>query len=261
MKAPGGFTKCTICLSEEKLTFEHIIPESLGGFLEVDLQCAKCNNDTLGSKLIPKAKKIYPVRLAIRALRKKLPDLYKSIEEGQEYTAKSSDESISTAFFKKGEIVSKASKDDKGMVTVDKKDTEKNLRGILKKEGFSEADITNKLEEMKIHKIDEPLKLSNTLTIIKRKFIELFPKADDVDMDNRIVVLIAYNYLCITLGDPIFDTIFDSVRNFILKGVESQDVIVEQFPYNGPYQTYHKLYRENFDNFTKINIVLFGTIA
>ena len=134
MKAPGGFDKCTLCLSQEKLTYEHIIPESIGGFLEVDLQCAKCNNERVGSKLIPKAKKILPIRLAIRSLKHKLPSLYNAIEEGQEYTAKSSDDSIQTAFLKKGKIISKARKDENGVVLIDRKDTEKNLRGILKKE-------------------------------------------------------------------------------------------------------------------------------
>jgi|GEM_PF-3835829 len=261
MKAPGGFNKCTLCLSQDKLTYEHIIPESIGGFLEVDLQCAKCNNERIGSKLLPKAKKILPIRLAIRSLKHKLPELYNAIEEGQEYSAKSSDDSITTAFLKKGVIISKAGKDEKGVVTIDRKDTEKNLRGILEKEGFSASEIDKKLSTFNGYKIDAPLRLSNAITVIKRKFISLFPKSEDVDMDNRIITLIAYNYLCITTGETIFDESFDVVRKFILEGTETEHLLIEQFPYNGPYKPYHKIYREILEDRTKVTIVLFGSIA
>lgn len=261
MKAPGGFDKCTLCLSQDKLTYEHIIPESIGGFLKVDLQCAKCNNERIGSRLLPKAKKILPIRLAIRSLKNKLPELHIAIEEGQQYTAKSSDDSITTAFLKKGEILSKAGKDEKGVVTVDRKDTEKNLRGILKKEGHSASEIEKKIDELKGHKIDEPLKLSNTLTVIKRKFISLFPKSEDVDMDDRIITLMAYNYLCITIGEPVFNESFNGIREFILNGTETKQLLIEQFPYNGPYKSYHKMYRETLEDRTKVTIVLFGSIA
>lgn len=261
MKAPGGFDKCTLCLSQDKLTYEHIIPESIGGFLQVDLQCAKCNNERIGSKLIPKAKKILPIRLAIRSLKNKLPDLYNTIEEGQQYTARSSDDSVTTAFLKKGEIIQKAGKDKNGVVTVDRKDTEKNLRSILNKEGHSDSEIDQKIIELEDHKIDEPLKLSNTLTVIKRKFISLFPKSDDVDMDDRIITLMAYNYLCITTGEPILNESFNGIREFILNGTETKQLLIEQFPYNGPYKAYHKMYRETLEDRTKITILLFGSIA
>ena len=59
MKAPGGFDKCTLCLSQDKLTYEHIIPESIGGFLKVDLQCAKCNNERKGVDYSLKQKRYY----------------------------------------------------------------------------------------------------------------------------------------------------------------------------------------------------------
>jgi len=261
MKFPSGFNKCSVCLSEGKLTYEHIIPQSLGGFLEVDLQCAKCNNDLLGSKLIPSAKKIYPIRWAIHSLKSELPELFKSIEEGQIYTAKSSDEKISPAFLKNGEIISKAVKVNDSEIKIDKRDTDKNLKGLLKKEGFTDIEIEKKLNEFNMIKVNEPFKISNILTVIKRKFISWHPVADKVEMDNRIIALIAYNYLCITTGEMIFDDYFDSVREFILKGTTTDNLQFEQFPYNGIYKPFHKTYRETLEDRTNITIVLFGSIA
>lgn len=261
MKVPSGFNKCSICLTEGALTYEHIIPESLGGFLEADLQCAKCNNDVLGSKLVSKAKRTYTIRLAIHALKKELPSLFESIEEGQVYSAKRSDETITTAFFKKGQIVSKAGIENDGSLVIDRKDTENNLKNQLKKEGLSDEQIEYKLNEFSNLKVDQPFQISNTIRVIKRKFISLFPLAGDVDMDNRIVTLIAYNYLCITVGETVLDEYFDAVRNFIHGGTIVDKLIIEQFPYNGPYRSYHKLYRENLDDRTRVTIVLFGSIA
>jgi HNH endonuclease len=261
MKAPSGFNKCSICLSEEKLTFEHIIPESLGGFLKVDIQCAKCNNDDLGRKLVSKAKRTYTVRLAIRYLKNELPELFQSIEEGQEYSVRRSDDISTTAFFKHGTIVSKAGPDIDGSIVVDQRDTENNLKSRLRKEGFTEEQIKTKLDEFNSINYDQPFQISRTLKVIKRKFVSLFPLAGDVDMDERVITLIAYNYLCITIGKTVYDDYFNEIRDFILKGTKTSRILIEQFPYNGPYKTYHKLYRETLEDRTKVTILLFGSIA
>lgn len=260
MKAPSGFYKCSICLNEEKLTFEHIIPESIGGFLEVDLQCAKCNSE-LGNNLVFKAKRTYTIRLAIRALRDELPKLFKSIEEGQEYSVKRSDDTIATALFKNGKVVTKSSREKDGSVVVDQKDTESNLKSRLKKEGLTEDQIKSKLDEFNKLLIDRHFQITKALNVIKRKFVSVFPLGKDVDMDDRIITLIAYNYLCITVGKTIFNEYFDCVRDFIYKGTKNNRIVIEQFPYNGPYKIYHKIYRETLEDRTKITIILFGSIA
>lgn len=261
MKVSSGFNKCSICQSEGKLTFEHIIPESLGGFLESDLQCAKCNNDKLGSKLISKAKRTYTIRLAIRALKGELPDLFKSIEEGQEYSAKRSDDTNTTAYFKNGEIVCKASREQNGSLTVDRKDTENNLKSQLKKEGFTEEQISDKLNEFDNLLVDKPFQISKTLNVIKRKLISIIPLVGNTDMDERIIALISYNYLCMTVGEIVFNDYFEDVREFIIKGKKTAKILIEQYPYNGTYRSYHKLYRESLEDRTKVTIILFGSIG
>ncbi len=261
MRVPVGFKKCSICLDEGSLTFEHIIPESIGGFLEADIQCANCNNNRLGSKLVSKTKLTYTIRLAIRALKKDLPKLFKKIEEGQLYSATRSDDTVTTAFFKKGAIVSKAGIEKDGSLVVDRKDTESSLKSQLRKEGLTEEQIKIKLDEFSNLEVEKSFQISNTLKVIKRKFVSLFPLAGNVDMDDRIVTLIAYNYLCIAVGDTVFDESFNAAREFILNGSKSDKIVIEQYPYNGPYKPYHKLYLETLDDRTKVTIVLFGSIA
>ena len=43
------FGKCIFCLEEKELTKEHIVPESIGGSLEIEAVCADCNS-TIGTK-------------------------------------------------------------------------------------------------------------------------------------------------------------------------------------------------------------------
>lgn len=42
--------KCILCLEEKELTIEHVVPESLGGDLELPALCKKCNSD-MGDKV------------------------------------------------------------------------------------------------------------------------------------------------------------------------------------------------------------------
>lgn len=260
MKALSGFSKCTICLNEEKLTFEHIIPESIGGFLEADLQCAKCNSE-LGNNLIFKAKQTYTIRLAIRYLRNELSKLFRSIEEGQEYSVRRSDETSATALFKNGMVMTKAGREKDGSIVIDQKDTDCNLKNRLKKEGLTAEEIKSKLDEFNKLPIDQHLQITKTLNVIKRKFVSVFPQGNDVDMDKRIITLIAYNYLCITIGQTIFERYFDSIRDYILKDIQTNRILIEQYPYNGTYKSYHKIYRETLEDRTKITITLFGSIV
>ena len=50
MNIPWAGTKCILCLSEEKLTTEHVIPRSLGGALTCKFLCRSCNSK-LGSDI------------------------------------------------------------------------------------------------------------------------------------------------------------------------------------------------------------------
>jgi len=261
MRIKSNFKICSICLKEIELTFEHIIPESLGGILESDIQCADCNNKNLGSKLVSKAKRTYTIRLAISYLRKNLPKLFKKIEEGQEYLAHKIDKTTSEAVLKDGKIKSKAEKAHDGSINVDRQDTEKKLREILAKEGLSKEDIEKKLDEFKKIEVDKPHKLTDNITVIKRKFVEWFQKPSEPYMDERVIALIAYNYLCMVIGDIILDARMDFIRGFILNGTKTDNLIIEQIPYTNKYAPYHKIFSEPEETEIKVTIVLFGSIV
>ena len=51
MKIKFDFDKCILCAKNPADSWEYIIPEGIGGRLQIQLLCSSCNND-LGSKLI-----------------------------------------------------------------------------------------------------------------------------------------------------------------------------------------------------------------
>jgi hypothetical protein len=260
MRIRSNFKICSICLKEKELTFEHIIPKSLGGILESDIQCADCNNKMLGSKLVSKAKRTYTIRLAINSLKNNLPKLFNKIEEGQEYIAHKIDKTTSDAVLKDGKIKSKAEKGDDGSINVDRQDTEKKLIEILTKEGLSKEEIENKLDEFKNIEVDKPHKLTDSITVIKRKFISWFQKPSEPYIDERVIALIAYNYLCMVIGDIIIDSRMNFMREFILNGTKTANLIIDQIPYTNKYAPYHKIFSEPGETEIKVTIVLFGPI-
>jgi hypothetical protein len=51
MRVAWGLNRCILCLdSTHRLTYEHIIPECIGGRLESDFLCSSCNAD-LGTRI------------------------------------------------------------------------------------------------------------------------------------------------------------------------------------------------------------------
>ena len=261
MRLKSNFKLCSICLEEKELTFEHIIPESLGGFIESDIQCADCNNRKLGSKLVSKAKKTYTIRLAINYLKKKLPRLYKEIEEGQEYIAHKIDKTTSEAVLRNGRIKSRAEKAVDGSINVDRQDTEKKLKEILTKEGLTKAEIDEKISDFKKIDINTPYKITDTITVIKRAFVKWFQKPSEPYIDERVIVLIAYNYICMVAGEGICDFRMNFIREFILNGTKTDNLIIEQIPFTNEYAPYHKIFSEPSDTEIKVTIVLFGSIV
>ncbi|MBL1213733.1 MAG: hypothetical protein HND52_10290 [Ignavibacteriae bacterium] len=259
MRIQSSFKKCSICLEENELSFEHIIPESIGGLLEADIQCVDCNS-SLGSKLVSKVKQTYTIRLAINYLQKILPKLFIKIEEGQKYIARKNDDTTTSAVLKKGKIKSKAEKADDGSLGFDKVDTSKKLSEILTKEGLSKDEIKDKLTEFEKVKVEKPHKLTDKITVIKRRFVSWFQKPGDTYLDTKIVMLIAYNYLCMVVGDIIFDSRMDFIREFILNGTETENLIFDQIPYSKKYEPYHKIFSEPEDTEIKVTIALFGSI-
>ena len=255
MIIPADFERCTICCKPRQLTSEHIIPESIGGTLEAYIQCKECN-DTLGSKLVSQAKQDPLLRSAIINLQKKLPKLYLSMEKGQKYTALDILGNEISVKLKEGKFETIAKKKEDGSLILDTRKGQKNIRYMLEKNKLTLGEIDSSIQRFKDAPENSLIHFSKSVSAVKWKVESFFPLLDKPNMSSRLVMLIAYNYLCLAYGKYIFNNWFDFLRNFIAKDVPNDKICIERF-YSSNYKCYHKLFAESDEEETRVHIIFF----
>src|ERR1700682_5613018 len=86
MKIPWFGKRCIICLEDQSLSEEHVIPYSLGGDLTCNFVCKRCN-EVFGSTFEARAKADPSIRIAAANLHEELSaSIYQRIEDGQRWT-------------------------------------------------------------------------------------------------------------------------------------------------------------------------------
>jgi hypothetical protein len=259
MRVPTYFGRCTICLKKKTLTREHIIPESIGGNLEADLQCVCCNSE-LGSNVVSQAKKDPVVRLAIRSLRDQLPHLYRTMEEGQLYTTVDDVGQTTTAKYHDRRLKTKAQKLEDGSFIFDPKTGQKTIQSVLQNRGLALEEIKTKIDIFKNAPTGQLVSLSAEISAVKREVKAAFPQFEIAEMDERVPVLISYNYLCLLLGIQVFDKRLDYIRRRIIADDHSDQLKVEGLT-SREYRPFHQVYSEPSENGILVKISLFGWLV
>ncbi len=238
------------------MTSEHIIHESIGGTLEAEIQCVNCNS-VLGSKLVSQARQDPVLRFAIQNLKDDLPDLYASMEHGQKYMAKDVTGKSVITKFKDGRFETQAQKKDDGSIIFDTKKGQKNIISMLSKEGLTPDEIENALQRLKETPDNQKIRLSKSIEVVRWGIESYFPAIKKPEMNPRLVLLIAYNYLCVILDEFILDRRLDFIRSYIVNGDLSDKINIESFT-SRQYDCYHRLNPEYSSDETRVKIILFG---
>lgn len=251
-----NFNKCIHCLENPANSWEHIIPESIGGRLESKMLCAKCNNE-LGSEIVSKVKADPFIRLAIRNLKSEIPELFEAIEHNQEYTAKDKNNRVIKLKYKNSKLEIIAHKRENGSIIEDTKKGVKNIKKILQKEGCSEEEIAKKIESFQELENDKVIFLSKSLKVVKRSINLPFPDLKVPILDERFIALVAYEYLSLAIGNLILHSKLDFVRKFIKDGEKSENLNIEYFT-TRYYESSHTIYPDFLETKIIMNIGLFG---
>lgn len=262
MKIKFDFDKCIYCLENPADSWEHIIPESIGGRLQVRALCSHCNN-SLGSELISKVRKDPSIRLAVKNLKSKIPELFRSIENGQPYFAPGKDNTVVRLIRKNGRYVIVPEQKEDGLIILDTKQVSKNIAQKLKKGGLTEDEIADKIQSFQELEPDKMIQLSNNLKVVKREtgpieqcFTNLKDKRVNL-LGERVVVLMAYEFLSLLIGNSIYEDRLDFIRNFIREGKQSAKLVIKSFM-TRDYSPDHRIYPELLKREIIINIILFG---
>lgn len=260
MKVNTNLPNCILCLNEPADSPEHIIPQAIGGRLSAFILCTKCNN-TLGSKLVNDIKKDPSIRFALQVLQKKIPKLVESMEEGQIYLGRDKNGNWIKHILKnsKYKVVEGRNKD--GSIIKNTNNIKSYIAKKLIKEKVPEDSIKEKITSFEEAKNDEIIPISNDSKIVKRNIGEFIPSLKGPFINLRAVVLMAYEYLGLLIGELIYINDFDEIRNYILNNVESENVLVNRFiPKSRKYKTYHEIIPEFHNKKTTIIISFFGFI-
>ena len=204
MKWPYEFEKCIFCKINPPGNWEHIIPESLGGRLQVKALCVSCNS-TLGSELIGNLKDNVSIRLIIEDLKDELPKLYSRLMNKATFLAKSPDGSLARISRSNGNQKVLSSKGSDGSMTHDTKNARKILESILLKNHNASSDEIIKFNKMFDElKENTPLDISDGSTVINRTLSHVQPELDPkVKIDDRLLALIAFEFLALLIGNQI----------------------------------------------------------
>jgi len=259
MKINFDFDKCIYCLKNPPESWEHIIPDSIGGRLQVQVLCSSCNHN-LGSELISKIKTDPSIRLAVRNLKDEIPELFEAIEKGQLYNAKDKNDNYIKLRNKNSKLEIIAHKKEDGSLVLDTKKGIKNIAQMLGKEGLSEDDITDKIQSFKKLEDNKIIQLSKTVRVVKWTIESIFPNLQGPMLDEQVIALIAYEFLSLLIGNLIFNDKLDFIRKFIKEGEKSQKLVIEHLT-SRHYSPYHKIYPELLETEIVINIILFGWLV
>jgi hypothetical protein len=190
--------------------------------------------------------------LAMEALKKDVPRLYQKLQNRAVFAGKAQDESIIRVAGKR--II--AGPGNNGSIIVDTSEAPKRLSDILKKHDFPESQIVNWQQKFEFLQEEDLLELPSGDKFIKRKTPPLHPELSLQRLDERLLVLIAFEFLGLLIGDQILYNEFDPIRQY-LQGIRMPEGISVEHLSGGKYESLHALLIEPRDGYTQVKVRFF----
>jgi HNH endonuclease len=253
------FERQSRCAGTAKLTKEHLIPEAIGGRLTCDFLCKFCN-DNLG-QIEADLKEDSRIRLAIENLKDSLPELWRSMSEGQSYLAQAPDGTVA-AKLKNGELRVNSSKRVDGSIVRPLDDSAKAVRTMLQRRGATQDEITN--AEMRFRELPEGVRvtIADGIEVMKSTPNAVYPALNSQSIEPRALLKIAYEYLALHLRGNIFHQYFNPIRTFLAGGVIPNCCSVfKRRVREKKYRPYHGLAIKNTIEALVVKIRLFGYLS
>ncbi len=219
------FEKCILCLERPPDSREHLIPACVGGTLEALILCTPCNSK-FGSDFVSQLKKDPTIRIAVQHLKGRIPEFASEFEKGLEFHAEGAG-SVAVEVSRKGDTwKTKARKMNANDLIMDTEEVPEYIRNTLKKQGLSEPEIKSWVNRFAACENGEQLQLPTGDILIKNETTDPLPKLTEGFVDNRVPVLIAFEFLALCIGNSILGPDFDAVRQYIRCGMQTKQIEV-----------------------------------
>lgn len=259
MEVPWIQDRCILCLDYGTLSREHIIPNQLGGILWSRILCSQCNS-RLGSEIEAHIKKDPSIRLAIEGIKNKAPNIYHTLSEGLDYIAKSKGGTVKGRI-KNNEFRPRAHKAKDNSIIQPTDDAKHTVRRTLEKQNSSNETIACTLQMIDEAPLDELIKLSDGMEIIKWGVDEIQPDLTGPKIDDIVPLKIAFEFLAMHIGSAIYPDPFNDIRDAILNRSKNPDVYEVEQLHGTKYDPLHCIFIEQNQPNIQIIVVLFRWIV
>lgn len=260
-EVPWVERRCVICLIQEPITLEHIIPNGIGGRLCAQILCKNCN-DQFGHRVDATLQKAPTIRLAIAALKQKVPKLYSQIETGQMHVLNLGAQKVTSKMSKLGDLTETSAAD--GSLIVPERSQTKHISNILKRAGHSNDVIRDALQQAQEAPYGEKVEIVAGIQILKWQSVESSPVLQGTNFPALAALKMSFESLTLGLGSHIYEdfSTLSDVRTALM-------TLDEQFAMRhiavhfteGDYQPFHGIHLKGVDDNIEVQIRLFGKIA
>jgi hypothetical protein len=127
----------------------------------------------------------------------------------------------------------------------------------LRRFGLDQAAIDEYLAQVAHLPENEALPLPTGKVIMKKPMPKLVQEIPLRFADLRLFALMGFEFLALALGDAIYDSGLDSIRQYVADGTPTNDVVIESLLADDKHDTFHILRIELGDGETVVEIRLF----
>jgi hypothetical protein len=219
---------------------EHIIPACVGGTLEARILCTQCNSQ-FGADLVSQIKQDPTFKVAFAHLRNRIPQLAAKFEEGLDFIAQRPDGAIVVVSQKKGIWKTKAKGIPANRLVMDTTEAEAYVRNSLKKQAMPGDEIKRWVRRFWDCGYGKELRLPNGDVVVKSEAGDPVPRLAGSRVDDRVPVLIAFEFLALALGESISSNRFDPIRGYLRNGLKTDRVQVTVKRTRGQFLPLHKV--------------------
>lgn len=256
-----AFDRCVLCCERTANSIEHVFPRMLGGRLVWRMLCRECNSRT-GTRLVSQLRHDPMVVLAIDAVTPQLSDpIRATITERRRLVASGPDEAPVVIERRKGRDKVRARKASDESLIADVSDAKDIIRGMLGEGGVSSEEIVDFLNSLEAAPERTLVDSGKGVSAITHPVGKMEPDLSGSRADDRAMGIIAFGYLALLLGDLIFESYFDPMRDWLRGGALPDVVEVAEPLYAGKYATDHTVASRQEDTDFVVQIVLFGGVV
>ena len=260
MRHPYNFETCIICLDRPCGDWEHVLPHVIGGRLQGRMLCNSCNA-TFGSSLVSQLKSDVSIQYAVEALKDQLPGLYAKIREKATFIGNATDGSLVRASLTNQGMKILPGTGANNSLIIDTNEAANSLLKKLTRHGISPEEAIIWRDRFISLTEDIPLQIPTGETFVKQPTPPLRPEFSQSRINDRLPVLIAFEFLSLLIGNLILSPSFHPVRQYIQYGDTTRAVTVQRFGVGRDYHAFHTIAVHPIEKAIRVDIRLFKWIA